>query len=133
VRRCEALRHGIKRGLGLAVLHAQTRHHAHPLRFYVDLTFRIQRRPHRLAEGIIRAAEPGSVPTGSPHCGFHQARLLGIELRGLLEKAGVLQAVQFSQLHHILGGEDEQPGNKHALGNLALLVRGRLEGLTWSV
>lgn len=59
---------------GSPALHADTGHNAHALRLNVDLPFFIFFAAHRVAKGIVGAAEPCAVPAGAEDRSAHFLR-----------------------------------------------------------
>ena len=119
VARCSRTRR--ERALRPSILHADARHHAHPLRLDEDPALGVASRSDRCACAVVGAAEPVTVPAVLVHCSPHGRCRLPAPV-GL---ARILPASR--DLRHVTGGEDEQSGDEDGLGNAGFSVRGGLE------
>ena len=115
----QSLLHAPERLRGLPGLPADACHDAHALRLNEDLSLGALPAAHGVAESIVGAPEPCTVPA----CG--QGRLLhGVDApAGSCGLIGKLQAV--TQLCILAPVLDEHACNEHALGHRALAGTGR--------
>ena len=119
--RIQPLFHALQRLRSLTALPANAGHNTHTLRFDKDLALRTLFAAHRLAKGIVGAAEPCSVPASRQRGLLHGLNALAGSGRFLIQMQVV---AQFGVLPAIL---DEHTGDEHALGYRTLAGAGDLE------
>ena len=119
----QPLLHTLQSPRGLSGLLADAGHDAHALRLNKDLALVALLAAHRLAKGIVSAAEPFAVPAGGQDGLLHPRDGLPCS-GGLVGKAAV--AAQVRILFAVL---DEHTGDEDALGHGALAGAGDLEAL----
>ena len=122
--RIQPLFHALQRLRSLTALPANAGHNTHTLRFDKDLALRTLFAAHRLAKGIVGAAEPCSVPASRQRGLLHGLNALAGSGRFLIQMQVV---AQFGVLPAIL---DEHTGDEHALGYRTLAGAGDLKALT---
>ena len=117
----ELVFHALQSGHGLTGVHTNTRHDAHALRLDEDLAFLAFLTADHMAKGIVGAAEPAAVPTGSQYGMFHLCNL-GAHGGSFVGVAGAVK--NFGKLVAVL---DIHTGDEHALGYRTLARAGGLE------
>ena len=132
----QAFLDGLQRLLRLAVIEADAGHHAHALRFDVDLAFGVLMRADLARVGVVGAHEPFAVPAGGfdglgnlADFGAHAGRLgrdFGVGHAGqtsiMLEDVGILAAVQH-----------EHAADEHGFGDAGVVVLHGLEAFARSI
>ena len=128
--------HGLQRLLGLAVVEADAGHHAHALRFDVDLAFGVFVGADLVRIGVVGAYEPFAVPAGG-FDGFGDLADFRTHGGGLGGHFGVGHAgelsVVFDDVGVLAAVEHEHAADEHGFGNAGVVVLHGLEAFTRGV